>query len=119
MNGPNLLNPQLSLKKHPKVFFAGQITGVEGYMESTSMGILAARQIAAALENRIERPPSPDTMMGALVRYVTETEPSTFQPMNANFGLLNPPEKKMSKSERKIWYSERALKKAAQYADQT
>ena len=119
LNGPNLLNPQLNLKKHPKVFFAGQITGVEGYMESTAMGILAARQIAAALENRIERPPSPDTMMGALIRYITETEPSTFQPMNANFGLLNPPEKKMSKSERKIWYSERALKKATQYADQT
>ncbi len=52
------------------------------------MGILAARQIAAALENRIERPPSPDTMMGALIRYITETEPSTFQPMNANLVCL-------------------------------
>jgi methylenetetrahydrofolate--tRNA-(uracil-5-)-methyltransferase len=118
LNGPALLNPQLSLKTHPNVFFAGQITGVEGYMESTAMGILAARQIAAALENRIESPPSPDTMMGALIRYITETESSTFQPMNANFGLLNAPEKKMSKSERRIWYAERALKKAAQYADQ-
>ena len=118
LNGPALLNPQLSLKTHPNVFFAGQITGVEGYMESTAMGILAARQITAELENRVERPPSPDTMMGALLRYITETEPSTFQPMNANFGLLNPPDRKMRKSERKMWYAERALKKAKEYAGQ-
>jgi methylenetetrahydrofolate--tRNA-(uracil-5-)-methyltransferase len=82
------------------------------------MGILAARQIAAELENRVESPPSPDTMMGALLRYITETEASTFQPMNANFGLLNAPEKKMSKSDRKTWYAERALKKAKEYAEQ-
>ncbi|MEC9012849.1 MAG: methylenetetrahydrofolate--tRNA-(uracil(54)-C(5))-methyltransferase (FADH(2)-oxidizing) TrmFO [SAR324 cluster bacterium] len=118
LNGPALLNPQLSLKTNPNVFFAGQITGVEGYMESTAMGILAARQIAAELENRVESPPSPDTMMGALLRYITEAEPSTFQPMNANFGLLNPPDRKMRKSERKMWYAERALKKAKEYAGQ-
>ena len=118
LNGPTLLNPQLSLKTHPNVFFAGQITGVEGYMESTAMGILAARQISAELENRVESPPSPDTMMGALLRYITEAEPSTFQPMNANFGLLNPPDRKMRKSERKMWYAERALKKAKEYAGQ-
>ena len=82
------------------------------------MGILAARQIAAALENRLESPPSPDTMIGTLVGYITETESSTFQPMIANIGLLNAPEKKMSKAERRLWYAERALKKAAQYADQ-
>ena len=118
INGPALLNPQLSLKSHPDVFFAGQITGVEGYMESTAMGILAARQIAASLEGRIENPPSPDTMMGALIRFITESDPSTFQPMNANFGLLDPPEKKMRKSERKTWYAEQALKKASVYANQ-
>ncbi|HIA35121.1 MAG TPA: methylenetetrahydrofolate--tRNA-(uracil(54)-C(5))-methyltransferase (FADH(2)-oxidizing) TrmFO, partial [Candidatus Lambdaproteobacteria bacterium] len=118
INGPALLNPQLNLKSHPNVFFAGQITGVEGYMESTAMGILAARQIAASLENRVESPPSPDTMMGALIRYITETDPSIFQPMNANFGLLDPPEKKMSKADRKKWYAERALHKAAEYANQ-
>ena len=118
LNSPALLNPQLNLKKQPKVYFAGQITGVEGYMESTAMGILAARQIAAELENRIESPPSQDTMMGALLRYITETEPSTFQPMNANFGLLNPPDRRMSKPERKIWYAERALRKAKEYSGQ-
>ena len=84
-------------------------------MESTAMGILAARQIAASLENREESPPSPDTMMGALIRYITETDPTIFQPMNANFGLLDPPEKKMSKADRKIWYAERALKSTKDY----
>ena len=118
INGPALLNPQLSLKSHPNVFFAGQITGVEGYMESTAMGILAARQIAASLEERVVSPPSPETMMGALIRYITESNPLTFQPMNANFGLLDPPEKKMRKADRKTWYAERALHKAAEYANQ-
>lgn len=118
INGPALLNPQLSLKSLPYVFFAGQITGVEGYMESTAMGILAARQIAASLEGRLENPPSPDTMMGALIRYITESDPSTFQPMNANFGLLDPPEKKMRKPDRRTWYAERALKKASVYVNQ-
>ena len=75
-------------------------------MESTALGILAARQITAVLENRLESPLSPDTTMGAPIRYITETESSTFQLMKANFGLLNAPEKKMNKSDRKIWYAE-------------
>ena len=87
-------------------------------MESTAMSILAERQIAASLEGREVNPPSPKTMMGALIRYITESNPSTFQPMNANFGLLDPPEKKMRKADRKTCYAERALHKAAKYANQ-
>ena len=117
INSPALLNPQLNLKSLPNIFFAGQITGVEGYMESTAMGIVAARQVAASLEDREENVPSTDTMIGALIHYITESDFSSFQPMNANFGLLDPPEKKMSKSERKAWYAERALKKTADYAN--
>ena len=117
LNSPVLLNQQLNLKSHPNIFFAGQITGVEGYMESTAMGIVAARQIAAKLEKRQEKIPSPDTMIGALLRYITESEPSTFQPMNANFGLLDPPKEKMSKDKRKAWLVERALKKSKCFAN--
>jgi len=117
LNSPKLLNPQLNLKSHPNIFFAGQITGVEGYMESTAMGIIAARQIAAKLENRDECIPSPDTMMGALLRYITESNPSTFQPINANFGLFDPPEEKMRKAKRKTWFAERALKKSLDFAN--
>ena len=115
LNSPILLNSQLRLKSNPKVFFAGQITGVEGYMESTAMGIIAARQISAILEKRKVSTPSPDTMMGALLKYITKSDSNTFQPMNANFGLLVPPEKKMSKTERKSWYADRALKKALDF----
>jgi len=115
LNSPVLLNSQLRLKSNPKVFFAGQITGVEGYMESTAMGIIAARQISAILEKRKVSTPSPDTMMGALLKYITKSDSNTFQPMNANFGLLVPPEKKMSKTERKSWYADRALKKALDF----
>ena len=79
------------------------------------MGIIAARQISAILEKRKVSTPSPDTMMGALLKYITKSDSNTFQPMNANFGLLVPPEKNMSKTERKSWYAERALKKAADF----
>ena len=89
---------------------AGQIIGVEGYIESTAMGLCAAKQIASDLMNRDQQVPDPDTMCGALIRYITQSDPKHFQPMNANFGLLDPPEKKMSKSLRKAWFSERALK---------
>lgn len=99
------------------IFFAVQITGVEDYMESTAMGIVAARQVTSSLEDREENVPSKETMIGALIHYITELDFSSFQLMNANFGLLDPPEKKMSKSERKAWYAERALKKTADYAN--
>jgi methylenetetrahydrofolate--tRNA-(uracil-5-)-methyltransferase len=78
-------------------------------MESTSTGIVAARQIAARLEGRDEIPPPPSTMMGALLRYITESHPDTFQPMNANFGLLDPPERKVPKAQKKAFYAQRAL----------
>jgi len=110
INSPKVLTPRLHLKKHPRIFMAGQIIGVEGYIESTAMGLCAAKQIASDLMNREQQVPDSDTMSGALIRYITQSDPEHFQPMNANFGLLDPPEKKMSKSLRKAWFSERALK---------
>ncbi len=118
LNSPVLLNSQLSLKSNPKVFFAGQITGVEGYMESTAMGIIASRYISSNIENRKIIVPPPETMIGALLKYITKSDPKTFQPMNANFGLLTPPEQKMRKTERKNWYAERALNKITDYSNE-
>lgn len=109
IHSPKLLTSRLHLRTEPRLFFAGQLTGVEGYMESTSTGIVAARQIAARLEGRDEIPPPPSTMMGALLRYITESRPDTFQPMNANFGLLDPPERKVPKAQKKAFYAQRAL----------
>ena len=117
LNSPVLLNSQLSLKSNPKVFFAGQITGVEGYMESTAMGIIASRQISSKIENRKITIPPPETMIGALLNYITNSDPKTFQPMNANFGLFIPPRQKMGKAERKKWYAERALSRITDYSN--
>jgi methylenetetrahydrofolate--tRNA-(uracil-5-)-methyltransferase len=109
LNSPRLLTPRLNFRNEPRLFCAGQLTGVEGYMESTAMGLHAAAQIAGRLSGYETPIPPPTTMFGGLLRYLTETEPKNFQPMNANFGLLDPPNRKMPKAQRKAWYAERAL----------
>ena len=114
INAPLHLTPTLQLKKKPDLFFAGQISGVEGYIESASMGILAG--INAALTASDQKPivPPATTAMGGLVRHITESEPKSFQPMNINFGLLPPLErvkgKKLKKADRKAAAAERAIK---------
>ena len=82
-----MLIGQQFLKEHPNVFFAGQITGFEGYMESAASGLLAARQILARLQGRELPPPPASTMCGALLDYIT-TPNKDFQPMGANMGIL-------------------------------
>ena len=88
IDSPRVLNKNLSLKNNPNVFFAGQITGVEGYMESASSGIIAAENVIRYLkgENYLELPEF--TMLGALMNYITDESVSDFQPMGANFGIL-------------------------------
>ena len=87
LESPRVLTAQQYLKEHPNVFFAGQITGFEGYMESAASGLLAARQILARLQGRPLPPPPPETMCGALLQYIT-TPNKDFQPMGANMGIL-------------------------------
>ncbi len=87
LNSPAVLTPRLCLKEHPNVFFAGQITGFEGYMESAASGLLAARQLWARLRGLTLPPPPPETMCGALTAYITAPN-RDFQPMGANMGLL-------------------------------
>ena len=96
INSPRLLDARLRLKAQPRLRFAGQITGVEGYVESAAMGLLAGRFAAAeALGRRLDAPP-PTTALGALVAHVTgghlEGAKGSFQPMNINYGLLPPAE---------------------------
>jgi methylenetetrahydrofolate--tRNA-(uracil-5-)-methyltransferase len=91
LNSPRLLDGQLRLKADPRLRFAGQITGVEGYVESGAMGILAGRLAACERLGRALPPPPRDTAMGALVHHITGgAEAETFQPMNVNFGLFPP-----------------------------
>ena len=87
LESPRVLNAKQYLNEHPNVFFAGQITGFEGYMESAASGLLAARQIFARLNGRELPPPPPATMCGALLEYIT-TPNKDFQPMGANMGIL-------------------------------
>jgi methylenetetrahydrofolate--tRNA-(uracil-5-)-methyltransferase len=91
INSPTLLDAQMRLKSKPNIRFAGQITGVEGYVESAAMGLLAGRMAAAEIQGR-DLPEVPkDSAMGALIHHITGgAEAKTFQPMNVNFGLFRP-----------------------------
>lgn len=93
INSPRLLDAELRLKSMPRLRFAGQITGVEGYVESAAMGLLAGRFAAAELRGEAITPPPENTALGALIRHITGghlAEGKTFQPMNINFGLFPP-----------------------------
>jgi methylenetetrahydrofolate--tRNA-(uracil-5-)-methyltransferase len=105
INSPTLLDHEMRLKSKPHIRFAGQITGVEGYVESAAMGLLAGRLAAAELLGR-EMPPVPqETAMGALIHHITGgAEAKTFQPMNVNFGLFPPIDLKGGRKNRKARY---------------
>jgi methylenetetrahydrofolate--tRNA-(uracil-5-)-methyltransferase len=115
INSPRLLDGALRLKALPRLRFAGQITGVEGYVESAAVGLMAGRFAAAERLGQDLAPPPPTTAHGALLAHITGgADASTFQPMNVNFGLfppLTPPEgkRKVKKKDRKPAYSARAL----------
>ena len=110
MDSPRLLSKSLSLKSEPRLFFAGQFTGVEGYTESAATGILAGINAArfASGEEPLVLPP--ETMLGALVNYITDESVDNFQPMGANMGILPPLEKKIRhKDERYAALAQRAI----------
>jgi methylenetetrahydrofolate--tRNA-(uracil-5-)-methyltransferase len=88
LNAPVCLTTHLSLRDDALVLFAGQLTGVEGYTESTATGLLAGMNLARMLAGEAPSVPPPTTMIGALYRYLREADPRHFQPMNANFGLV-------------------------------
>ena len=89
LNAPAALAPHLALKDNAMVLFAGQLTGVEGYTESTATGLLAGINLSRLLAGDAPVIPPPTTMLGALYRYLREADPRHFQPMNANFGLVD------------------------------
>ncbi|MEE8477566.1 MAG: methylenetetrahydrofolate--tRNA-(uracil(54)-C(5))-methyltransferase (FADH(2)-oxidizing) TrmFO [Gemmatimonadales bacterium] len=106
---PAVLSPALTAPGDDLLFFAGQLTGVEGYTESLATGLLAGINLARRLAGRDAVLPPPTTMLGALYRYLREADPRHFQPMNANFGLVDPLPGKVKKKEKKDLMAERAL----------
>lgn len=115
INSPSCLNADFSLKAKPTVFFAGQITGVEGYVESAASGILAALHLYEKLNGRQPVIPDNTTVCGALSAHIAGAN-ADFQPMNANFGILKPAEKNIrDKKQRYAFLAERALESIRQY----
>lgn len=131
INGPKLLGPTLTLKSQPQLRFSGQITGCEGYVESTSIGLLAGRFAAFESQGREYPLPPKETALGSLLSHITGgAEASTYQPMNINFGLFPPIEqllidengnkiKRLKGRDRKLFLSQRGRKKMTEWMTET
>ena len=110
LDSPRLLNRYYQMKKYKNIFFAGQITGVEGYVESASSGILAGYNMAKMLLNKPLFEPDRKTAIGSLPLYISDETIKKFQPMNANFGIIEPLDYRVkNKQERYLKIAERAL----------
>lgn len=119
LNFPGALSEHGSLLDRPEVIFAGQLTGVEGYTESTSVGILAAVNLDRIVRGLEPVVPPATTMLGGLMRYLREADPEQFQPMNSNFGLVDPLEERIrDKQQRRERLSERGQNEFAAWMDQ-
>lgn len=116
IESPNILNNSFQVIKEPKIFFAGQISGVEGYVESAASGLNVALQIASLFKQNKLAPLPHTTMLGAMARYIS-TPNKSFVPMNANFGIIKELDFKHKKKERKQHYVDRALKDLKKYMD--
>ena len=116
IRSPVLLDRQLRLKSSPNVRFAGQITGCEGYVESSAVGLIAGIMAAAELAGRDIAQPPPTTAFGALLGHITgDANADQYQPMNVNFGLFAPLDEKVHKKSRKAAITARARADLAQW----
>ena len=109
INSPKLIRPTLQVKDNDMLFFAGQILGVEGYVESAAMGIIAGINAAKVIRGESPIVPPRETALGSLINYITDTEVKNFQPMNINFGLFPAVQGKMRKAEKKKLIAKNAL----------
>ena len=122
LNSPRVLDGQLRLKADPRLRFAGQVTGVEGYVESSAMGLIAGRMAAAQAKGGIFAVPPPTTAHGALINHITgghiettDSRGSSFQPMNVNFGLFPPIDKIKMKDGKRLKHAEQAVERKRAY----
>ncbi|MGE5422958.1 MAG: methylenetetrahydrofolate--tRNA-(uracil(54)-C(5))-methyltransferase (FADH(2)-oxidizing) TrmFO [Ignavibacteriales bacterium] len=118
INSPQLLYPTLEFRTRPALFFAGQLIGVEGYMESAATGILAGINACRAVQERSSVILPEESMLGSLCRYISDPEKVNFQPMNANFGLLPPLDhRERNKKIRNTLLSERAIHAMSEFSE--
>lgn len=118
INSPKLLKPTMQLKENDAVFFAGQLSGVEGYIESAATGLICGINCARILDNQDTIIPPKETMLGSLMHYITHADEKSFQPMNAVFGIVPPLEKPIrNKQQRYQAYSIRALESIRAWKD--
>jgi methylenetetrahydrofolate--tRNA-(uracil-5-)-methyltransferase len=117
IRSPGLLSPYLNFFSYPNVFLAGQISGVEGYVESAAMGLLAGINAARRAQGQPLVTPPRGTAMGALVHYLTNTDTKDFQPMNVNFGLFPSLEQRLPKKLRGAAYSAKALQELEKWVN--
>jgi len=110
INGPTVLHETWQTRTNPALFFAGQISGVEGYVESAASGLIAGRNAASLVQGQALRVPPRTTAIGALAFYVSHANPRDYQPTNITFGIMEPPPGHIrDKQQRKLAISERAL----------
>jgi methylenetetrahydrofolate--tRNA-(uracil-5-)-methyltransferase len=114
INGPCVLRETWQTRRRPELLFAGQISGVEGYVESAASGLIAGRTAAALASGEEPRVPPRTTAIGALAYYVSHADPRAYQPTNITFGIMPPPDadlhgRRLKKEERKTATSMRAL----------
>lgn len=117
INSPKVLLPTLQFAKREQLFFAGQITGVEGYVESAAMGLVAGINAARLAKGQAPLVWPVETAHGALTRYITTADPGNFQPMNVNYGIFPPLAGRVPKRERKAALAGRALRKVEEWRE--
>ena len=119
INSPALLRGSLQLRTKDNIFFAGQITGAEGYIESSAIGLVAGMSVESYLCGRVMTPLPATTAIGAMLHYITHADQKNFQPMNINFGIFPPLTEKAPKKERGRHYAERYLQALGDWKEKT
>jgi methylenetetrahydrofolate--tRNA-(uracil-5-)-methyltransferase len=119
INSPALLRGSLQLRTKDNIFFAGQITGAEGYIESSAIGLVAGLSVESCLCGRVMTPLPATTAIGAILHYITHADQKKFQPMNINFGIFPPLTEKAPKKERGRHYAERSLQALGDWKERT
>ena len=120
LNAPRMLLPTYQTRTNPQLFFAGQLSGVEGYVDSAASGLLAGINAARLALGLAPQVPPPETAIGALAHYISNADPDHFQPMNITFGLLHAPDLQAMKDKqrKKQLLVERALASLRNFAEE-